>query len=235
MFSDDSITLANLAECKCDLPCSDELWNATEQEWQEIQHPPLVWFPSAMTSLLQGSPVYEDLSSFAILCLLGGILTHIATYERLSWYKPPCSDQTWTTSMLSTLHAWENTWKRHPHANPNPYNDTHGPLMADAIPLLNTAYFHIYAPRLLQRIKDNLAVSLQHPDSISRETFHGMLMPQSDVERDMLFRAAAHATHSLQVRARLGFNLVARSACLDSAFHYAYTGFESGLPSPGKC
>src|SRR5579862_2734230 len=139
MFSDESVGIAHPGQVKCDLPCPNELWDATEAEWRELPHPEPVWFPSALASLLEGNPVYQEISTFAVLALIGGILIHIATYERANWHRSPSSDPVWTTSMLNTLHAWETTWKRHPQANPNPYNDTHGPLMADAIPLLNTA------------------------------------------------------------------------------------------------
>jgi hypothetical protein len=227
MFSDESVGLANPKELKCDMPCSNEIWEATEAEWRSLSPFEPLWFPSAFATLLEGRPIEENISQFGVLVLLGAILIHIATYERLSWYKAPCSDQIWTTSMLATLHAWEDTWKSHPQANPNPYSDIYGPLMADAIPLLNTAYFHIYCPRLLQRIKDYLTSSVESPQ-MSREVFNAILMPQSDLEREMLFRAATHAAHSLHLRARLGYNLVARTACLDMGFHYGYTGFESG-------
>ena len=228
MFSDESVGIANIKELKCDMPCSNESWDATQEEWLARGPSNPVWFPTALATLLEGKPIYEDLSSFSVLTLLGAILVHIATYERLSWYRPPSSDEVWQTSMQKTLHAWEDTWKRHPQANPNPYSDEYGPLMADAIPLLNTAYFHIYSPRILQRIKDNVGTSIQRPD-MTAEEFNSMLMPRSDTEREMMFRAATHAAHSLQVRARLGYDLVARTACLDMGFHYGYTGFESGI------
>lgn len=228
MHSDASVCIANLKEMKCDLPCSNELWGATEIEWRALPAPEPVWFPSAMTDLLDGHPVRENIGSFAVICLLGAILVHIATYERLAWYKSPNSDEIWSTSMQRTLRAWEATWKSHPHANPNPYSDEHGPLMADALPLLNTAYFHIYVPRTLQRIKEMLMTLVQRPE-VGQEELRAILMPQSDAEREGLFRAATHAAHSLLVRARLGYNLVARTACLDMGFHYVYTGFEAGF------
>jgi hypothetical protein len=231
MFSDDSVGLANIKELKCDMPCSNESWDATREEWLCLAPAKPVWFPTALATLLEGNPIYEDLSSFSVLALLGAILVHIATYERLCWYKPAASDEMWQISMQKTLYAWEETWKHHPQANPNPYSDAHGPLMADAVPLLNTAYFHIYVPRLLERIKHHLTASVQRPE-MTAEEFNLMLMPESDRERDMMFRAATHAAHSLHVRARLGFNLVARTACLDMGFHYGYTGFESGINRP---
>src|SRR5271170_3237287 len=208
MFRDKSIFIANLKEFKCDLPCSNELWEATEMEWRILPPSDPIWFPSALATLLEGNPVYDNLSAFAVLCLLGAILAHIATYERVTWYHTADADEQWTTKLMRTLHAWEDTWKRHPQANPNPYNDTHGPLMADAIPLLNTAYFHIYIPRLLQRVKENLTSTVQRPE-LRREEFYAMLMPQCERERFNLFRASTHAAHSLLIRARLGFNLVA--------------------------
>ena len=103
--------------------------------------------------------------------------------------------------------------------------------MADTIPLVNTAYFHIYVPRLLQRIKDNVMQQMSRPP-MTREEFSAILMPQSELEREMMFKAATHAAHSLSVRAKLGFGLVARTACLDMGFHYGYTGFESGIFPP---
>jgi hypothetical protein len=232
MFSDESVGIANLKEFKCDMPCSNELWEASKAEWLLLPPSEPVWFPSALATILEGNPIHnENLSSFALLALLGAILIQIATYERLTWYKPPCTDPNWEIQMQSTLHAWEDTWKRHPHANPNPYSSPHGPIMADTIPLVNTAYFHIYVPRLLQRIKDNVMQQMPRPE-MTREEFSAILMPQSELEREMMFRAATHAAHSLSVRAKLGFGLVARTACLDMGFHYGYTGFESGISPP---
>lgn len=230
MFSDKSISIANLKEFQCDLPCSDKLWEATESEWQTLSHSAPVWFPSALATLLNGTPIHENLSTFTVLILLGGILAHIAAYERVTWYQDAeIADEQRTPMLLRTLHAWEETWKRHPQANPNPYDDTHGPLMADAIPLLNTAYFHVYVPRLLQRIKEHLTTTMQ-ATNLTREEFYSILMPQSETERYNLFRAATHAAHSLLIRSRLGFNLVARTSSLDMGFQYGYTGFDLGTP-----
>jgi hypothetical protein len=234
MFSDESVGIAHLGQVKCDLPCSSELWEANEEEWQKLPRPRPGWFPSTMSSILSGTPVYADLGTFSVLALMGGMLVHIATHERLSWHKAPCADQEWTTSISNTLCGWEETWKHHPQANPNLYNDTDGPLMADCVPLLNTAYFHIYAPRLLLRMKEMLVTAIQNPLDITREQFHAVLMSQSEGERNMLFRAAAHAAHSLHVRARLGYNLVAHSASLDNAPYYSFTGFESCIVSSLK-
>lgn len=234
MFSDNSLCIMNLQEMKCDLPCSNELWEAPKSEWSMLPPPKPIWFPSALETLLEGNPILnENLSEYGVVCLLGAILSQIATYERLNWYKPPCADQIWTSSILNTLRAWEVTWKKHPHANPNPFDNIHGPLMADAVPLLNTAYFHIYAPRTLRRIKEYLESSSYR--EMTCEEFNSMLIPQSEIERDMLFRAATHATHSLHIRARLGYNLVARASCLDTGFHYGYTGFESGTNFSRRC
>jgi hypothetical protein len=228
MFTDKSISIANLKEFKYDLQCSNELWEATEMEWQTLPQSAPVWFPSALAMLLNGSPIHESLSTFTVLVLLGGILAHIVTHERLTWYQDAeIADEQRTPMFLRTLHAWEETWKRHPQANPNPYNDTHGPLMADAIPLLNTAYFHVYIPRLLQRIKEHLTTTAHNPE-LTREEFYALLMPHSETERYNLFRATTHAAHSLLIRARLGFNLVARTSSLDMGFHYGYTGFDLG-------
>ena len=228
MFSDESVALANLKEFRCDMPCSNELWEATKAEWLLLPPAEPVWFPTALASILEGNPIINDnLSPFALLALLGAILTQIATYERLTWYKAPCSDPQWAMQLQNTLHAWEETWKLHPHANPNPYSSPHGPIMADTIPLVNTAYFHIYCPRLLHRIKFYLSQQMSRAE-MTREEFSVIIMPQSEREREMMFRAATHAAHSLSVRAKLGFGLVARTACLDMGFHYGYTGFESG-------
>ena len=233
MFSDDSLGIMNLQELKCDLPCSTELWEATKSEWSLLPSAKPIWFPSALATLLEGDPILdEDLSEFGVVALLGAIVTQIAMYERLNWYKSPCADQIWTSSILNTLHAWEVTWRRHPHANPNPFGNIHGPLLADAVPLLNTAYFHIYAPRTLRRIKEYLESSVYRAE-MTCEEFNAVLIPQSEIEREMLFRAATHAAHSLHIRARLGYNLVARASCLDTGFHYGYTGFESGTNFSG--
>jgi hypothetical protein len=236
MFSDESVGIPNLKEFRCDMPCSNELWDASQAEWLLLSPAEPVWFPTALATILEGNPIITDnLSPFALLALLGAILAQIATYERLNWYKPPCSDPQWAIQMQLTLHAWEDTWKRHPHANPNPYSSPHGPMMADAIPLVNTAYFHIYCPRLLHRIKFYLSQPMSRPE-MTREEFSAIIMPQSETEREMMFRGATHAAHSLSVRARLGFGLVARTACLDMGFHYGYTGFESGISFPeAKC
>jgi hypothetical protein len=139
--------------------------------------------------------VQGNLSSFGVLSLLGAVLVHIAKYERLAWYQTPNSDDIWATSIQKTLQAWETTWRQHSHATPNPYSETHGPLMADAVPLLNTAYFHIYAPRALRWIKETLMTSVRRPET-SREEFNAIMMPQPDSEREGLFRAATHAAHS---------------------------------------
>jgi hypothetical protein len=160
------------------------LWEATETEWYEMPLSQPLWFPSLLATLLEGNMVHEDLGSFVILSLLSGILIHIATYERYRWYKPPASDEAWTTSMLKTLQAWGDTWKRHPHAKPNPYNSPHGPLMVDCLPILNIAFFHVYVPDLLDRIKKNLASGQWS----TREEFHALLTPKSDAERNLLFR-----------------------------------------------
>jgi hypothetical protein len=147
-----------------------------------------------------------------IYFLLGSILAHIVTHERLTWYQDAeVAGEQRTPMFLRTLYAWEETWKRHPQTNPNPYNDTHGPLMADAIPLLNTAYFHVYIPRLLQRIKQHLTTTAQTPE-LTREEFYAILMPHSEIERYNLFRATTDAAHSLLIRARVGLNLVVRTS-----------------------
>src|SRR5579859_7821142 len=92
MFSDTSVALANIKEFKSDLPCSNELWEATELEWRILPSEP-VWFPSAVASLFEGTPVQENISPMAVLSLLSAVLVQLATHERLTWYQPPSSDQ----------------------------------------------------------------------------------------------------------------------------------------------
>jgi hypothetical protein len=218
-------------DIECQLPCSTLEWESPEQEWLQLDHTSPLDFNECLTSILDGCPViHPSLSSLAVVILLCAILVQIATHERVVWHKPPLFSEEWILDILAALHAWEDTWKAHPERTPNPFDKN--PVMADAIPLLNTAYFHIFAPRLLSRIKGVIReASLSVARGVTEVMTLGEAMeavkPNSGTEREYMLKAAAHATHSLFVRAKFGYSRLGKISSLDSGFHYGFTGFES--------
>jgi len=150
------------------------------------------------------------------------------------------------------LQSWNRKWKSHSHATAHPFDYRHGPLLADCIPLLLTAYYHTYVSKRLKALKASLNIPSASAipfgqgqthidnaegahefsdgiDSIPIADLEKILTTQSEEEWDYLSRAAKLAASSLLLRAKLGFRYVARTAPLDMGFHYVSAGFEGAL------
>ena len=228
IFVQDGPILPSNKDIKSQLPCSTKAWESSEEEWLLLEPSESPEFSTCLASLLRGIPVVDpNLSALAIVTLLCAILIHIATHERLVWYEPPLSSKAWIITILTALHAWEDSWKTHPENALDPFDKVNGPVMSDVIPLLNTAYFHIFAPGLLDRIKGIMR------DQMNRETLMPLrqmlewVEPKSEVEREYLLKAATRAAHSLPAWTMLRYPLLGRVSDLDSGFYDGYTGFES--------
>jgi len=233
IFVEDGLVLPSNKEIKSQLPCSTKAWEASEEEWLLLELSEPLRFSTCLTSLLRGIPVVDpNVGALAVVSLLCAILVHIATHERLAWYEPPLSSKDWIIAILPALHAWEHSWKTQPERTPGPFDKVNGSAIADVIPLLNTAYFHVYTPRLLDRIKRIMKDQMEQETLMPLRQVLESVKPKSEVEREYLLKAATQAVHSFHVWAMLGYPLLGGVVGLDSGFHDGYTGFESGIPPP---
>lgn len=244
-------TLEDITE---DLPCSEEIWTAqTDLDWQMSGSDNSEFgtsqakFITELKLLLQGYPLVLKISSFGMLVLSAGLLLHVLTIERTSFFydseesngKFPLMEKA-----EKSLELWNSKWKSHPNATSHPFDYRHGPLLADCIPILTMAYYHTRVSRRLKRMKasltarmvgkspfnpgDELRVNPEYGRRgvISFLELEDILTASTEAEWENLSYVAKIATSSLLLRAKMGFKYVARTAPLDMGFHYVFAGFE---------
>jgi hypothetical protein len=201
------------------LPCSEELWSAGSISWQNSPH---VTTSSVVCfrQLLSGAPLDYTISPFGLLTLISVILSHICTLRLGRDTGTVAMSPPHEESLRLALHTWEEAWRTHPHATTVP-DALQGPLMADALVVLNAAYYRLYANVQLNEMK---ALALLPVDQVSRSRV-GKLYRLDNPAPDLM-KAIVRACRCLLVRVRLGLGYLLKTSCLNYPCYAPLAAYE---------
>ncbi|EXJ66644.1 uncharacterized protein A1O5_10315 [Cladophialophora psammophila CBS 110553] len=218
---DNAVLRSSSAEFDGALPCSEELWSAGGISWQNS---PRVTTSSVdcFRQLLSGTPLDDTISPFGLLTLISVILSHICTL-RLGNHTgtvatPPPDEE----SLKLALHTWEEAWRTHPHATTVP-DAPQGPLMADALVVLNSAYYRLYANVQMNEMK---TLALLPVDQVSRSRMGRLYHFDNPPD---LMKAIVRACRCLLVRVRLGLGYLLKTSCLNYPCYAPLAAYEGSL------
>ncbi|KAJ5811674.1 hypothetical protein N7474_007975 [Penicillium riverlandense] len=210
-----------IAEPDVPLPCSELQWSASASDWQETPRPQISSVES-FRKTIEGQPVDGDVTPFGILAIISAILSYICSMENLNEYHIQRSPQLEDGSLETALRVWEDTWKRHPYSHSLP-EAPHGPLMADSILVLNSAYCHLYASRQLRELKAFVRSSALHTSPLDLESLYSLPC------HPRLVKGLTRAARSLLLRVRLGIRHLMKTASLSHACYGPLPSYEGGL------
>lgn len=160
-------------------------------------------------------------TSFGLLTLIGAVLAHICAFEAISTDYTLANDQARLNNIEETLVIWEEMWKCHPRSDSLP-DSVHGPLLADALSLLSSAYYHIYSSEQLKIMKAFL-----HDPSQSGQNYE--LQKLFNCHRQPGLKSALiRAAKALLLRARLGIEQLKKTAGLRFACYTPISAHEGG-------
>lgn len=214
---------------KVPLPLDEELWRAPSvTHWEAVAERINIRRDSNLSdvaeALLRGSPIPENLSSFALLSLAGWALTYICTQERLAISLGPIDllNTDFRVKMERVLSEWAMYTRRRMNADRVIYcsND---PLFTDCFPLLASSYYHLYLGDELQALKDKAAKDNALPTGIK---VVNQLPSITSVH--LAHKGLLYAANSWFVRAKLGIGHFKDTASINYGGHYLMTAYETG-------
>lgn len=202
------------------LPSSEEDWKASASTWflTRVSHRSL---SKSLEDLMSGKGIEGYISAFGLLTLAGALVCHICSSQSTMAFHSLDTTQGFFSTLDASLRSWEESWKRHPHSSYQ-FISAHGPIMGDALALLNIAYYHIHGGRQLKFIRRFLK-SNQEPSSF---TFDRDLEP---LEFPGLEKAINRAAMTIRLRSRFGISYLKRTGALTFAPYQMLSGFESCL------
>jgi hypothetical protein len=202
------------------LPCTENLWSSSAADWHNLPRTDVSSIES-FRKLLSGDSVDYNVSPFGLLTLISGILHFICSMKSLGEHCLPQSSHLEEASLESALRAWEEAWKRHPLSHTLP-EAPQGPLMADSIVILNSAYYHLYASYQLRALK-----------AFARSTTN--LVSQMELEQlcslqchPGLRKALNRALRILLLRVRVGIRNLVKTAPLIYVCYGPHPAYEGG-------
>ncbi|OQV02232.1 hypothetical protein CLAIMM_07466 [Cladophialophora immunda] len=218
---DNAVLRSSNTEFDGTLPCAEELWSAGGISWQNSPH---ITTSSVVCfrQLLSGAPLDDTISPFGLLTLISVILSHICTLRlgnNMGTVATPPPDE---ESLRLALHTWEEAWRTHPYATTVP-DAPQGPLMADALVVLNAAYYRLYANVQLNEMK---ALALLPVDEVSRSRIGKLYRLDNPPD---LMKAIVRACRCLLVRVRLGLGYLLKTSCLNYPCYAPLAAYEGSL------
>ncbi|KAJ5198173.1 uncharacterized protein N7498_007290 [Penicillium cinerascens] len=210
-----------IAEPDVPLPCSELQWSASASDWQETP-PRQISSVESFRKIIEGQPVEGDVTPFGLLAIISAILSYICSMENLDEYHIRRSPQLDDGSLETALRVWEDTWKRHPYCHSLP-EAPHGPLMADSILVLNSAYFHLYASRQLRELKAFVRSPALQTSPLDLESLYSLPCHPG------LVKGLTRAARSLLLRVRLGIRHLMKTVSLSHSCYGPLPSYEGGL------
>lgn len=147
-------------------------------------------------------------SPFGLLTLISVLLVQICALRRESQKVHAALVE--ETKVQTALATWEEAWKAHPHSTTLP-EAPHGPLMADSILILNTAYYRLYASEQLDALN---ALARMPSEPMTADSIDHLYNLYS---HPGLVKALVRACRSLLIRVRLGMRHLGKTASLNYA------------------
>ncbi|KAL2837816.1 hypothetical protein BJX68DRAFT_272900 [Aspergillus pseudodeflectus] len=205
------------------LPCSEELWKAgSGLEWSILcntipLHDQQQNNLATITKLLaSGGQLPLNFSSFGLLVIVGSVLAHICSHERVYLGMNQDPDMALIGHIEPILRSWEVCWRQHPQASRAP-DGTGEPLLVDCLSLLASAYYHLYLGPELRALK-----------AYARNNGQVAALPEYRSRKFALI-AVQYAAHSWFVRVKLGVAHLRRTAALEFGAQALVTAYEGAL------
>lgn len=207
------------------LPVEEDDWTAPASSWRA---PPQQIHSTFSTgrALLRDEEILGDISPFGLLTLIGVLLRHVCVTESLMLSIKLEKSAYSARGFEASLKKWEEKWQSHPQSSHLP-SSHHGPLAADAISLLNSAYYHLHGSRQLRQMK---RVFMSGPaDSWPSDGSAFLNAAQLPGLNSTLVRAAK----SLRLYARLGIQNLKKTASTTFSCFSLISAYESGRNTRG--
>ncbi|KAK5036965.1 hypothetical protein LTR13_005345 [Exophiala sideris] len=210
------------------LPLDEDLWRArSAQEWSSLGGAPHqhsnISFLTFAESLFQGEPILEKVSPLALFSLVGWILLYICNHERMkiSVGSLDIFETDFTSKIDKGLGAWETLTRRHLRTGQVMFAHI-SPLISDSLPLLGSAYYHLYVGEELRTLKEMAADPAMVNGSPAAHSF-----PEFN-SRPLVYKAVRYAANSWLVRTKLGISHFLQSPDVYGA-HGPIGAYESAL------
>ncbi|KAK5295296.1 hypothetical protein LTR43_006416 [Exophiala xenobiotica] len=209
------------------LPLDEDLWRArSAQEWSSLggashQHSNISFLTFA-ESLFQGEPILEKVSCFGLFSLVGWILLYICNHERMKISVGPLEifETDFTSKIDKGLGAWETLTRRYLRTGQVMFRHIN-PLISDGLPLLGSAYYHLYVGEELRALKEKATEPVMAEGTSALQTF-----PEFN-SRPLVYKAVRYAANSWLVRSKLGISHFQQSPDVYGA-HGPIGAYESG-------
>ncbi|CAK7217533.1 hypothetical protein SCUCBS95973_003187 [Sporothrix curviconia] len=246
LCDDDETPAVHLAAPYIDtpLPCAEAQWTADAVVWQSWSReggPGML--SKAFQCLLDGTPLgtSTSISPFGMLVLVSALLSQICIMNATNATnatepeKRQSRQGTVTVDdesrMQTALATWEEAWKVHPQSTTLP-DAPHGPLMADSILLLNTAYGRLYAHTPLREMR---ALARLPPGPLPAERVERLYGVSGETYNGEQSKPLVRACRSLLIRVRLGMRHMAKTASLTYACYGPLPAYEGSLLIAWHC
>ena len=222
----DSAPLLWWTEISCDLPCSEEMWNAKNAEsWNlaRARHVAAFSVQATMQNLFHADPrAYRPFfSSLGGYFLIHAILQSnwiLQQSRRLRAESANAQSQD-LTQIQQALRQWRRGWERNQESSMNPTSPS-GPLTFTSTALLRLAYV-----RITTDMRFIPALKTWNPDRVVKE-----FLQTSPVKRsEQATRAALHCAHALSIPVRIGLGFVAHTQSFYWASQHALCSLECAL------
>ncbi|KAJ5602668.1 hypothetical protein N7537_005624 [Penicillium hordei] len=199
-------------ELKLNMPCSHELWKASNApQWRRVhrtRHGSDVPFQDAFARLFLKSSMSipsAPISPLGNYILIHAIIQQIFFARQLCLSAPHMQGTSLRPDDLNildnSLSAWKALWKRTPESSIDPQNPA-GPIAFTSTALLGLAYIRLHVDlgpcrHLITQDPAQIAAALTESPAIARSP--------------RLIMALLHSAHALSIPVRLGIDFVART------------------------
>lgn len=213
-------------EITCDLPCSEETWNARNAElWNLARARDAVAtsVPETMHDLFHKEPgAYRPFfSSLGGYFLIHAILQSIWILQRSKRLRAESSNAQShdLTQIQQILRQWRRGWERNQESSMNPTGPS-GPLTFTSTALLRLAYV-----RITTDMRFIPALRTWDPDRVARD----FLQAPPVARGEQATRAALHCVHALSIPVRIGLSFIAHTQSFYWASQHALCSLECAL------
>ncbi|KAG6363856.1 hypothetical protein INS49_008959 [Diaporthe citri] len=206
-------------EAKFALPSSNTAWQAKESEWPRPT--PILYNDDALKEVSAGRPPRQPVSDFGLVALVPAVLDRVCALEAITG--PDLADLYASSGerMGRSVQALDDMVRR--RMGEASWGVPPDPVLQSAKPLLNSAFYHLYASIPLAVMKKLLwcPAALGDPREIAT-LFSGAASPD-------LYKALIRAADQLRIDCRLGPKYLKTVAPLQYGPDGAIGPYEGGL------
>lgn len=216
------------------VPCHESQWCArTREEWDEVtQSLPKGQWESGATIVKQlfddKLPIPQQVSMFGCHIIISSLVQQIILFRKNAIQfcieaDADADGEKATRRFHTALRRWQLMWESEPRAALSP-NSPHGPMLFNCTALLRIAYVRLATN--YSSVRRQFALTSSSSTAMIERAIHNMRPPPRN---DITTRAALHSCLALQIPAKLGLKLVARTSFWVWSVQHAVCYFECAL------